>query len=346
MNLYLCYKTVNNWCVIDDEPEEPPSWVIHAWEEVEEIWQYLQNEERIILACLRTGKTPTEIAEFFNLPSRQLADKEMRRAVEVARFYIKWKLLLQQLPLDDFSLERAEILKRFILFRQSYVEIAKYLKIEKFELVYKLRFLVDHLQNRGYVEVAQLLQETWSNRRLRVTTKGAMGNRIEWKGKRRAMMPEPWRYDLRNLLVDLVGKVDYEWGGQAIDWKKGEGRADCSGLAIEVLKKVGKLPVNFRDTDAQGLLNYFNKWTTKPSMGDLAFYGKGVTGITHVMFFLGYGALKIAGLEELNKKELVIGMCEGAVGMKAEEARLLGAGLHVRYSPRYRKDFVGYKVVS
>lgn len=59
----------------------------------------------------------------------------------------------------------------------------------------------------------------------------------------------------------------YSWGG---DDPSG---FDCSGLVIECLKSVGKLPRQF-DTTAQGLYDMFAK-TTIPQMGVLAFWGNG-----------------------------------------------------------------------
>lgn len=325
-----------------EEEEAPPSWEVHGWADVEKVSRYLRDDERRMLCLCRMGKTPSDVARIFCLPSRQLADKEIRRAWEVARFYARWLPQLRKAERLDLSMERRGLFERFVLRRMSYLDVASEIGVEKFEVVRRLRMLLDHLRARGYADIADLLSETWSNRRLRVSMKGAVGNRIEWKGKRRAMVLEPWRYDLKNLLLGMVGKVDYEWGSQHFSWPSGTGVADCSGLVIECLKKVGRLPEKFRDTTAQGLLNYFAPVKT-PKLCDLVFYGRALSSVTHVMFYLGKGQLHAdRATEDLRARECVIGMCDGAKDMQACDARMLGAGLYVRTTPRYRKDFLCY----
>jgi hypothetical protein len=325
-----------------EEEEEPPSWELHGWDDVQRVARYLREDERRLLCLCRMGKTPSEVARIFCLPSRQLADKEIRRTWEVARFYAEWLPQLQRIGRMCLSMERQRLLEMFVLRRMSYIDVAADLGVGRFEVVRRLRMLLDHLQARGYADIADLLSHTWSNRRLRVSMKGAVGNRIEWKGKRRAMVLEPWRYDLRNMLLGMVGKVDYEWGAQQITWPSGSGVADCSGLVIECLKKVGRLPVKFRDLTAQGLRDYF-KPVNKAQLCDLVFYGRDASAISHVMFYLGKGQIPEGQASaDLRKKECVIGMCNGAKDMVAQDAILLGAGLYVRTSPRYRKDFLSY----
>jgi len=72
-------------------------------------------------------------------------------------------------------------------------------------------------------------------------------------------------------LLDLP----YSWGGD--DPIAG---FDCSGLIIELLKSVGRLPRKF-DCRAKDLFNMFPK-VDKPRSGCLVFYGK--EEITHVEF--------------------------------------------------------------
>jgi hypothetical protein len=56
---------------------------------------------------------------------------------------------------------------------------------------------------------------------------------------------------------------------------------DCSGMMIEVLKSVGKLPYTYDDT-AHGLYNRF-KVSNSPKPGDLVFWWRsGYTKISHV----------------------------------------------------------------
>jgi len=288
------------------------------------------------------GKTPMAVSKILGLPSRQLAEKEMKRVLQIARFYLDHLEAMRRIPDLTLSLDRMLLLDLFVLKRKNYVAVAQVLGVTKQELIRRFRFLLDHLRSSGYSDIADLLSGTWSNRRLRISMKGAVGNRLEWKGKRRAMVADAWRYDLRNMLLGMIGKVDYEWGSQRFSWPSGVGVADCSGLVIECLKKVGKLPANFRDTTAQGLLNYFAPVKT-PKLCDLVFYGRETSSVTHVMFYLGKDQLREGDVTDgLRHRECVIGMCDGAKDMQACDARVLGAGLYVRTSPRYRKDFLAY----
>lgn len=80
--------------------------------------------------------------------------------------------------------------------------------------------------------------------------------------KRSIVCEEAWHY---------LGKP-YVWGGD--DPIAG---FDCSGFAIELLKSVGKIPIN-GDWTANGLFNllrlkYINSLVEKPICGCFAFYG-------------------------------------------------------------------------
>lgn len=74
----------------------------------------------------------------------------------------------------------------------------------------------------------------------------------------------------------LLGKP-YVWGGE----NDTEGGYDCSGFVHAVLNKSG---IRIGRTTAQGYYNYFQtKMHTKtPLCGDLLFFGKSLTNITHV----------------------------------------------------------------
>jgi hypothetical protein len=319
--------------------EEEPSWVKHTWEDLDEVTAFLLPDERILVSLMRRGKTPSQVASILNLPSRQLADKEMRRVGEIVKFYLRWKDTARKIPVPTLSVEKNLALLSFVRERFSRKRAEKMLGETQHRFSRKMIFLIDSIGRNGYPDLAQMLQETWSNKRLRPYTNGATGNRREWKGKRRAMIVDPWRYDMRNLLLKLVGKVDYGWGAQTIDWKELRGVSDCSGLVIELLKKVGRVPQNFRDTTAQGLAAFFSKHTRDPSIGDIVFYGRSWSKVTHVMVYVGK-------VEALNTEEAVGGMVGGDQSTTVERAKLIGANLYLRSSPNYRGDLLGYGVVS
>lgn len=332
----------------DDERESAPSWERYSGDDLGSLSRYLLPGEAAILELARLGKTPVEVARVLGLPSRQLADREVWRVGEVARFYAERAGLMERVKevSRSFSVERAELIRLFVFERLLLREVAERLGIQRKEARRRLRLLLDHLRRDGYPDVAGLLEETWSNRKLRARHWERDAKMLGWRGGRRAMVAEAWRFDLRDLLLTYVGKIDYDWGGQRVDWAAGYGHADCSGLVIEMLKKVGRLPATFRDVNAQGLWGFFSKRTRQPQLCDLAFYGKDPQRIQHVMFYLGRGQIPEGRASVwLREKECVIGMCNGAEDMEACDAHLLGAGLFVRTTPRYRGDFLGYGVV-
>lgn len=145
------------------------------------------------------------------------------------------------------------------------------------------------------------------------------------------MSSDKWRVQFKLFLVSKLGKVWYVWGGQSLK----DGEADCSGLVIEVLKKYGRLPEDIPDMTAQGLSRMF-AITKKPEPGDLAFYGKSWSKVTHVVFYIG---------SFNNYPNTVAGMCGGRSGMKKTWAKKLGAGLWLKTSAKYRRDFLGYRKV-
>lgn len=87
---------------------------------------------------------------------------------------------------------------------------------------------------------------------------------------------------LYDYAMALVG-VPYKWGGS-----NPISGFDCSGLVQELLAAVGMDPKG--DQSAQTLHDYFFARGIRTSMGlgALAFYGKDVKSITHVVMMLDY----------------------------------------------------------
>jgi hypothetical protein len=144
-----------------------------------------------------------------------------------------------------------------------------------------------------------------------------------------------WRTDIKTWLIQNAGHVWYEWGGQDLYAEI----ADCSGLVIELLKRAGKLPIGF-DATAQGLCNRYPE-TIAPECGDLAVYGNGASGITHVMIWVG--ALDIG---TIHWTDCVVGMVGGGKDTTADIGRLVGAGLFFRPRHDYRRDFQSFRRVD
>lgn len=161
-----------------------------------------------------------------------------------------------------------------------------------------------------------------------------------------------WRNRFRTMIEMLTLKgVLYTWGGQnpfgkcemshGTDGKCDCPRtADCSGLVLEVLKKLGKLPNAFPDMTAQSLAREYAK-TTKPQPGDLVFYGKAWNHVTHVMFY--YGELEYRANKRI--PDAVVGMCSGRRNMDDYEARLFGGMLKFQRGSKYRRDLLGFRKV-
>lgn len=97
---------------------------------------------------------------------------------------------------------------------------------------------------------------------------------------------------LRNLIK--YGNVPYKWGGADAQG------LDCSGLTQLILAEIKLDPPG--DQSAQALHDYFIKHgqvlgpADKPDMGDLAFYGRDISKISHVGVCLSeYEMLEAAG---------------------------------------------------
>jgi hypothetical protein len=156
-----------------------------------------------------------------------------------------------------------------------------------------------------------------------------------------------WRDEFRTTIMQLVGRVPYEWGGQD-PFHPEEPSADCSGLTIALLQRLGKLPLvdstgHQWDAPAQGIARYFEAkaGVEDVATGDLVFYGRAWDRVVHVMFWLG--PLVLPAGERVTTA--VVGMCGGQRGMTAAKARLIGANCWVRLAATYRGDLLGFKKV-
>jgi len=157
---------------------------------------------------------------------------------------------------------------------------------------------------------------------------------------------EKWRDRFRDMMLMLSDKgVWYVWGGQKPFGYQHDvnlqGVADCSGLVLEVLKKLGKLPKAFPDMTAQSLSREFAA-TSKPKPGDLVFYGKDWRRVTHVMFY--FGELEYRADKKI--ADAVVGMCGGRGGMTEQEARMFGGMLKFQRGSKYRRDLLGARKVA
>lgn len=148
------------------------------------------------------------------------------------------------------------------------------------------------------------------------------------------MIDDVTREKIRIHCLSLVGNVWYEWGGQSID----EGRADCSGFVIEIMKRHGVVPDEFRDRRAMDLADVFpDRIPVDQSLpGDLAFYAR------HWGVDSGHVAVVVGPVDGVGSN-CVVSMSNGRSGMTADVAQLVGAGLWVRPSINYRRDFLGVR---
>lgn len=277
---------------------------------------YLTEDERMVLDMRRDGVTMEQMCELLGLSHSKggTVHRAVESVIATARFFAE--------HLDVFEGEQDLMLKAYAR-GVSLQQIAADAGVHKNTVQQRIAVAVlNHRYEAAYRQVTRIRRQV----------------RTRWKEKK---MPRAnWRENFRNLIMERIGNVWYVWGGQTLKGLvSGEGECDCSGVVLEVLKEVGVLPKAFPDKTAHDLRRHFTSRTTKPEPGDLAFYGR-PRKVTHVMFHLGI-------VEELNSDQCVVGMVGGGrSGMTYEQARLLGVGLWVRTSPRYRRDFLGYRKVQ
>jgi len=314
--------------VIDEKENEDVESL--SWEQIEGIKKFLTKEEKILLELLREGKSCEDISEIMRYYDRGTSRLRINRVIKISKFYCKWKEQVEQLSHDNLRFlfpGHQRVVLLFIRDRLLHTKIAKktgYTPGSVIELFWKS---VRKIQKRGMNELSNFLIEAFALTELRRT-------------KMEDSRMDSWRERLKTGLLAMTGKVWYEWGAQEVILGK-EGFADCSGLVIELLKAQNIFKADLQDMTAQGLAKYCGKRTGKKQIGDLAFYGKDKDNINHVMFWIG--PVEIGNIEFPNA---VIGMCGGKTNMKKEDAKLLGAGLFLKKTQHYRKDFLFFGKVD
>lgn len=295
-------------------------------------WDFLWERERQVLTMIADGKGPSDVAAVFGLNSRQHACKEMERARVAARFYCEHAGVIVNLvklgPVGEGVLTRTEVrlAQALVIERRTFEDVGQMFGRSRHWVKQSVPAMVEKLMAAGKVKTAEMLMRFAAMKQLR-------------SRRRRIMSGDAWRDEFKVMVDMLIRKgVFYVWGGQD-PFKRPFGEADCSGLTIEVLKKLGKLPERFPDTTAKGLSREFNE-TKKPKPGDLAFYGRNWRSVSHVAFHLG----RVEG-DGFAYEDAVASMSGGRRGMTLEHARLVGAGLWVRSSAMYRRDYLGSKRV-
>lgn len=311
----------------DDDP---------TWSDVIEVEQVLWSKERDILEMMRCGRSPSDVAVVMGLRSRQHAEKEMRRVLDIVRLYARHmdavRMLYESLPIDR---RRQIILRLYAVDRMSHSEIARRVGYAARWNVWSVISETKRQLRKTHPSIVELLNEIGDSRR-----------RGSGVGRRRMVMKtEKWRSNIAEFLVGNVGKIWYAWGGQDVK----NGVADCSGLVLELLKLYGRLPKNSPDMTANGIAKLY-KVTQSPKPGDLVFYGKSWSKINHVMIYLGRMELQTHDLATGEKgvkvyENCVAGMSGGRRNMTTQWAKMVGAGLFVKTSARYRNDFLGFKRV-
>lgn len=133
------------------------------------------------------------------------------------------------------------------------------------------------------------------------------------------------RKEVLSAIIKSMLGLPYRWAGS-----NSITGYDCSGMIVEVLISQGVIP-HASDFSAQSLYDKFSPlWPTPhlPSFGDLAFYGRGLTSITHVGFCLGQGLMVEAG-------------GGGSKTLTTEDAAKQGATIRVR-PVTFRRDLLEF----
>lgn len=298
-----------------------------------EAFYFLHKEERFILKLVRKGKGASDIATIIGLNSIQHASNEIKRIIGIVRFFIKNLPAIRKLYTKRLPMTRREVivLRLFIAERMGYDKIAQVMG-------YKTRWAAgDKLKkarrkldgSSRYKDIRKMIDEYLKNRNFRFKMDG-----------RKIMRSEAWRKLLKEYILAKLGKVWYVWGGQAPE----KSIADCSGVVLEVLKRFERLPEDTKDITAQGISRLYNI-TKKPTPGDLAFYGSNWKNVTHVMFYIGPVTIVKQTGKQVVYSNCVAGMSGGKKYMTKKWAKMVGAGLWLRFTPRYRRDFLGYRKV-
>ena len=292
------------------------------WSDVNEIAFFLWPEEKAILNLLAMGKKYRQIAEILDCGTLQATAKATKLMLDVLKFYAKHFEGIKQLVSGNIQIDRKDLLvvRGWVVWRKTISELSKEFGFSRSTVLRKIDKAI-----LGFKKKNDKLYSMMIDRRT------IIGHR---KRKRRTsgmIDKDAWRDKVVDFLLTNTGNFFYVWGGQNLK----SGDLDCSGLVIEVLKKFGKLSKNFGDARAQGLSKLF-PIAKNPLPGDLAFYGKDWKNVNHVMFFIG---------DASGWDNAVAGMTGGYKNMTRSESELLGAGLWVRKSARYRRDFLGFRRV-
>lgn len=346
-----CYDTGE----VDSVPADHPAGFCREVdpEVVRDVARYMTDDERTVSAMLADGRGPSSVAAILGLESKQAAAKVIGRTVKalgvlcghaasldaVARVGPRGKAIVLWPEWEAF--------KEVMLHRTPLEEIAKSIGCDVNTVAAFLNRVRRRLVDSGEIAMAEALSD------MRVLS--YLTNR--YRGRSGIM--QEWREKFRNMAMDMTRKgVAYVWGGQnpfgriakAIGGKETnfevEGRADCSGLVIEMLKELGRIPRTFPDQSASGLARSFMEPTGDPRPGDLVFYGRSFETASHVMFYFGKLTMPKMDRSEVAWSDAVVGMSGGRRNMSLEYALLTGARMKFYSSPRYRKDFLGFKKVN
>lgn len=292
-----------------------------SWDDIRESLLFLNEEEKYLIYLIRFGKSISDITEILSLNSKQTVYKKIKKTLDVLKFYVSNMDLIKKFYTNTFGLTRKEmlILRMYVLDRKTINDIKDEMDFSSFQMVSRAikkikKKIVDLEDGKLYGLIDDCVKKKFIRR----------------KGKIKNM--DLWRNEVYNFLLKNIGKIWYVWGGQNLNKKE----ADCSGLVIEVYKKFNILPETFVDATAQGLFDMF-VFTPKheePKPGDLVFYGKDESHISHVMVYMG----DVGGL---SGGDYVVGMCGGRRGMTKKIAKLVGAGLWIR-KLKYRNDYIGF----